>query len=131
MPPEIDALEAGRLIRLAWYVGVLKPDDRNALAVRLVEDAEGIGRYSFLEEMRRQYRSGRPFTPRQAEAVINIFIRGIEGQQRRFCLSRPSRSDRCDGIENCLICGAPLDDDVSVARCLGPVCYRRALGKWS
>ena len=64
----------------------------------------------------------------QIRGILNVLGGTIRGQRKRFWKSRDRRRDRDDGLENCIICGGPLNDSESVDRGCGNTCYRRALG---
>lgn len=92
------------------------------LAQQLVDDADG--RCSdFLAEMKGNGR----LTYKQVRGVLNVVLGNIRGRHRYY-QSRFTRKDSGWGDTSCLVCGGPLNDESSVARGVGPTCYRRALG---
>lgn len=71
--------------------------------------------------------AGRSLTVPQMRGVANVMAGALYANRRRFWKSRPSRKDRNDGDEACIVCGGPLTDEVAVRRGAGATCYLRLM----
>jgi hypothetical protein len=132
LPSLTDLFWDGNLVAGVKYTDADIDDDVMEVAKRYLFDIRRMRlvdiQSEFMREMIRQFELAKYLSVPQARGVINVLGGGLKWSRARFKRSRVTRRDRHEGLENCLVCGGPLDDEESVARAIGYQCYRRVMG---
>lgn len=81
----------------------------------------------FLGSMAQEMKKRGALTRAQARGVLNTALANVRTRHRYF-QSREYRQDLGEGLNDCLVCGAPLTEDLAVKRGVGPECYNGVLG---